>query len=660
MTYPIPRFIRYSRAQYQFGNLEGVQSAIRSQSVDSDDNYGDATCDKLTVTLTGPIDEGDRILFKDSTGTWVEWVVKVPDTVRAGSIPVTTAKCVSSFEYDLEGKWIDQIENKDIKKYGWQPSNLLTMLLTGTIWSVGTVDPSTPQMTENGELDKFEAYKQDATSALHQLCKVYGYEMYPTITCDINGVTQRAVNLVKRRGNPNPVWRFDYHRDLKEIRRTYAGKRVLTKAHIFGKGKPIMNELNVFTGHYNHKITIADVNNGKDYLEDEGLIPLFGTPGPNGQLVHTEGRIDFEQCESVTDLLELGRKAFNEQKIPKINYEASVLALARAGMDFGGCNVGDAVQIVDRTFSEPLQLEGRVLEIEEDLLKGPDSIRLSIGNTVATRGSAVSHISSTVQQMNMANYQYSQLVGGSKDAIEVFLDRFNAVLNAVGGYTYITENDGIWIYSMEKSQAEQSPSAWAMHLGGGYFQIANEKNLDGSWKWQTAADGNGVAAKKMITGGVGSSDDDYANIGATSAAWWGDGSSSSIAGQGIVYVQDNSETIRMLHETTSGGFIMENVNDSTSSEVIRMTRSLIQLLSHSANNGLLSLRLDSGGLKLQNGSGASSRITVIPYGHLMSYVHRLINPNDGQHMWTIDESEVATMVSNGWQEEANAGFYAFT
>lgn len=377
-------FVRYDRAGNQIGRLSQIHSAVRSRTVDSDDNYGDATCDKLTLTTTEQLDEGDRIVYRDPyTNEFAEWVVKVPDTLRAGSVPVTTYKCVSSFEYDLSGKWVDELSATTMDQ-----AEYVAAVLEGTIWQVGTVEAAERQMSDAGELQSYSSYKEDGITALHGLCKVYGYEMYPTVTGGGSaavGSFTRALNLVKRRGSESSVWRFEYRRDLKEIRRTYSGKRVLTKAHVFGKGEAIMNELNVWTGEYARKITIADANDGKDYLEDASLIPTFGTLQPDGTMGHTEGRIDFEQCENVDALLVLGQDAFERQKTPTINYEASVVALARAGMDFGGCDIGDTVQIVDTSFPTPLRMTGRVLAIEEDLLAGPASIVLTIGSIASTR-----------------------------------------------------------------------------------------------------------------------------------------------------------------------------------------------------------------------------------------------------------------------------------
>ena len=395
-------FIRCNRSGEKLCRLKAVQSAIRSRTVDSDDNYGDATCDKLTITTSEEMDEGDRVLYEDpDTGEWAEWVVKVPDTVRSTSMPVTTYKCVSSFEYDLDGKWIEQLNAETMN-----PADYLASVLTGTAWGVGTVEAAERQMSDEGELKEHSAYKESGIEALHGLCNVYGYEMYPTVTMSPSThELTRTINLVKRRGSATAVWKFEYHRDLKEIRRTYSGKRVLTKAHVFGKGQAIMNDLGVFTGHYDHKITIAEVNDGKDYLEDTSLIPYFGTIQSDGTLGHTEGRIDFEQCEDVAALLVLGQNEFENQKAPNINYEASVVALARAGMEFGGCDVGDSVQIVDKSFPTPLRMEGRVVAIEEDLLQGPASIVLTIGNIASTRTTTVK---SLVAQMLQAQLDHQQ------------------------------------------------------------------------------------------------------------------------------------------------------------------------------------------------------------------------------------------------------------
>lgn len=505
-------FVRCDRHGNVVGNLLGVMSAVRDQSADSTSNAGYATSDKLTITLTGELDEGDRILWQDPKGKWWEWACKVPDAKRGDSIAVSTDVCVSSWEFDLAGKWVEEIKvatsgngTTNVKT----PAEVLALVLDGSAWSVGTVDGSEPVEFYGSDTSDYTSYyKTDALTCVHRLCKYFGLEAYPTVEVSGNSVTSRKVNLVKRRGSKDPVWRFSYSRDLQGVRRTFSGTPVYTKLHVFGKGDPIMNELNVFTGAYDKKITFADINGGKDYLEDDSLLANFGTLGPNGTTVHTEGRVDFDQCEDTALLLKWGREYFERQKTPEVSYELDVTATNKAGMGYGGCDIGDAVQVVDTSFPEDLRLSARVIELEEDLLGGAQTMKVTLGSAIRSITNTAASTAGDVADIQANIPAWNQSGGLFSDYLDKLRKQMNEEFIKNGNYHVSSFDYGdIWS-SVEVDPDTGQPLAgttgdkWAINIGSAGFRIANSLNSDGTWNWSTFGTGKGFVADYITSGTI--------------------------------------------------------------------------------------------------------------------------------------------------------------
>lgn len=454
------QFIHCNRAGAPLEFLSGVISAIRLQVTDSDDNYGDATVDKLTIKLVGELPVGDRILWHGDDDKWFEWVCKTSDTSRTDQSPITTAKCIAAFEYDLQAKWIERVEAGKLSA-----TDKLKAILKNTAWSVGTVE-NTPTIDLMGSDDRDYTvyYKTNAATCLHRICKYHSLEAYPEIfvtvkeTSDtVRTLIARRINLVQHRGSKTPTWRFDYGRDLESVRRTTSPDKVYTKLHFFGKGDPIMNELNVFTGRYDKKITFEKINGGKDYLEDTSLIRNFGTPTGDGKLVHTEGRMDFSQVKDPKTLLKYARIEFEKQKIPKMTYELGVTALSKIGSGEGPCFIGDQIQVVDTSFPVPLRLEGRIIQVEEDLLDSALTTNITIGTSVQ---SYTNTYSTTVSKVQSSIINNSNIVNDMIDSQESSTGSLSAnITDVVSRFAAIEKTVRQLVPSLLYDNYDTSPTA---------------------------------------------------------------------------------------------------------------------------------------------------------------------------------------------------------
>ena len=79
------------------------------------------------------------------------------------------------------------------------------------------------------------------------------------------------------------------------------------------------------------------------------------------------------------------------------------------------------------------------------------------------------------------------------DIQEQIIDMLNAELNTTGGWVYEEPGQGIMVYDKQPASATK-----CVKIGGGIIGVANSKNSAGSWVFQTAIDGDGIVANRLV------------------------------------------------------------------------------------------------------------------------------------------------------------------
>lgn len=449
-------------------------------------NVDQCGIDTLELILFDEINKYDRVLSWDAMGRLCEWVVASARTVRSDSAPVTTAVCKGSMQ-ELAGKFLPTLRLGQ----GAKASQALTKALEGTRWAVG--------MCEGGDAD-YSFYHQSALESVEDICNTWGLEAQPEILLNSSRtrIASRKINLREHIGRSDCGLRLDYDTGLAEIDRVVSSDDVVTRLYCYGKGVQLTDEDGNATGGYSRKITFADINDGKEYVEDAALLAAYGIPAADGTMQHREGIYENGDCEDKAQLLAEGRTKLKELSAPSVSYEGSVEALGRAGFDGNACDLGDNVQLVDKSFETPLRLTGRVLGIVEDMLGdgSPDTVKL--GNIVQPYTSRDTSIKQAVDRLTSSAAAWDDAAGLRGSYLDGLLNGINTILNATGGYVYLVQGEGLYVYDKPKNQ---NPTQCIM-LGGGYLRIADSKNADGSWRFRTAATGSGFIADALVSGTV--------------------------------------------------------------------------------------------------------------------------------------------------------------
>lgn len=247
---------------------------------------------------------------------------------------------------------------------------------------------------------------------------------------------------------------------------------------------------------FTKRVSFTAINDGKPYLVDEQARLLYGIRDAAGDIQHTEGEVIFNDATNPQELLRLGKQKLKEVSKPQVSYEAEVVNLGRAGFDPDGVSIGDSVQIVDTTFTPPIRVEGRVLKIEEDLLNSVDATRITLGNIhesyTQKRRAQEQKLDALIAQSD----EWNAVAEGNGLYVRDLIGRVNDILNARGGYTYLTPNTGLLVYDKDKNK---NPTT-VTQIGGGFWRIADSKKSNGDWDWKNVCDGHGLFANRIYTG----------------------------------------------------------------------------------------------------------------------------------------------------------------
>ena len=474
------RFIHLNRHGEYLGELTPLQ-AVRTRNVDQ------CGIDKLKlILLDNGVGKYDRIVCIDSMNRVCEWIAMSTRESRASSVPVCTVNCYGSIQ-ELSRHFMPTLRRGSNES----PAIALQKVLDGTRWSAGPCD--------KGSIT-YSVYHQSSLKSLKDIANAGGLEVEPVIELAADGKTiaRRSISLLKRLGRANTSLRLDYGSGLTEIDRVLSADDVVTRLYCYGKGVKKTDGSGEETGGYSRKITFAEINDGKEYIQDDSLLDTWGLVGPDGTLVHAEGIFEDGDCEDKAVLLAEGRAALAERSKPVVSYEGTVEALGRAGFDANACDLGDSVQMVDTTFKHPLRLTGRVLEIEEDMLGDGTPSTVKVGNVIDGIIKRAESVQQTVDRLTSSAGSWDSAATLGSSYLNGVVDGLNSIMNQTGGYTYIKPGKGLFVYD----KREDDNPTMCIHIGGGYFRIANSKNADGTWNFRTLGNGNGLVADEIVSGTI--------------------------------------------------------------------------------------------------------------------------------------------------------------
>lgn len=445
--------------------------------------------DTLTITTETHLMKGYRLVWHDKRGRWHEHIVdsSTPDEQYP---EIERYTCLNSI-VETFGDYID-----DLKPNG-TATEAIQKALSPTRWKLGTITVTTTASCEY--------YHTSAREALQQAQENWGGELSTTIEVSGDRITARKVNLLTRRGADNGK-RFVYSKDLQNVTRTIQAHDPVTRLYGYGKGEATDN------GGYGRRIDFASINGGKKYVEDTQALQDWGRPDGEGGKKHHESTIIFPDCEDPRELLSLTRDALDEQKEPRVAYEANAVDLEAMGFDHEGVDTGDTVAIIDTIHKPVIRVSGRVMKIVRDLLNWEAVITL--GNIIDDVSDILSSQAAILGNLESRSGNWDVAASTPSAYINQIMAGLNREFDAGASYIYQSPEQGLIIGSVPLDPVSGKPTstpASAIQLKGGGFRIANTLNSDGTWNWRTFGTGNGFTADE-ITAGVIKGGSNYWNL----------------------------------------------------------------------------------------------------------------------------------------------------
>lgn len=425
----------------------------------------------MTVTTTQELAKGDRLLWRDGMGHWHEYVIESDECAHdMPSSPMHAYYAVWSIQHDLSATITTAMPGT-----GGTPASA-TVALQGALegtgrWVVGTVDVATTGSAS--------FWRKSGWEAMQELVKTWGGELRATVEVGAVGVTARKVDLLQHVGSRTATRRYDYGHDATGVTRTIEDQ--LWTARVMPLGAAQETE----GGGYGRKLTIESVNDGIAWLEDADAVPLTRVPDGRGGWEVPVQVVENGEIEDAAALKAWALANLKTWTTPKVSYEVGVVQLDGAGESALGVALGDECAVVDATFGEGgLRLSARVLRIEQDLLDPTQTtltisnLRTALGDQLASLSRATSEVRDMVEGMSAAQ--------SSTEWVQNLLGRINTEANATGGYTYITQGQGIRAYDTPVSDPLVGVEASkVVEVKGGTIRIANTRDSAGQWEWKT-------------------------------------------------------------------------------------------------------------------------------------------------------------------------------
>lgn len=440
---------------------------------------------KLAITTTYKLAIGNRLLIQDHTGKWREWVINgIDEQHQNGARPMGTYTGVWSLQYDLTGVQCDKMPGVQSPV---SARNALIAAISGTArWTVGTVN-----VTSTGGASMWQ---RSAFEALKVLIETWGGEIDATITVGRSGVTARKVDLLQHVGTTNVTRRFEYGADLTAIRRKVADGPLYCRVVPLGAG----NADGTSQSDGRRRVTIASVNGGVEWLQNDNMVTLARVPDGSGGWEYPTRFVIYDGITSPAELKAKATADLEAQTVPAVTYTASVAQYGEAGVDVTGVNVGDDVHVVDGAFgADGLRLSARVIKLVTDELN-PELSTVTLGSLAATIANNIGAINKQVSALS--NYT-SRTQTTMADFMSNLLEEINGRVNATGGWSYLIPGRGLVTYDVEiEDLTDDSAASQVTEIRGGTLRFANTRDQAGNWEYKTVLV-SGHIATELVTAG---------------------------------------------------------------------------------------------------------------------------------------------------------------
>lgn len=304
-----------------------------------------------------PIQRGQRIGFTDEVGVFQPFEIRKVETMEPDHYQRVTAEHIAVSELSDEHIYQQEITDTAI-------DTALGGLLTGTLWTVGTVGDQTVQSADISTGSVWQAVR-----SLEENYNVY---ITPRVTFDAGGITGRFLDIAPAGG----VWRgvrLALDKNADDVGVTYDDTELITAMYGYGKltnSAPLTFESVTWAQTDDHPAKPS----GQAYIVDPDALAAYGRNGRNRWGYYQNGNISDPEI-----LLEKTWQALRQASQPTITIDCSVRDLYRMGYADQPIRLHDLALVDVEPIGVQVQLEITCLTVD---LLDPTATRPTIGTYI--------------------------------------------------------------------------------------------------------------------------------------------------------------------------------------------------------------------------------------------------------------------------------------
>lgn len=383
----------------------------------------------------------------------------------------------------------------------------LQVVLSGTKWGYLAVG--------SYGLGKVEFSYQSVLSCLQEIEERWNVRFsYSALWGESSGNINNRRILVLKKQELLSGRRFEWNRDLTEVKRVVDRSRIVTA--LYGRGKSRRIAATKDSPAYSERTDFTSVvwetpgdpaakPLGQEWVGDEEAKALWGC-GPKNAKQHLFAVATFPQIDDPEQLLKATWSELQLRKQPQVSYTIRAADMQRlTGLSYERIQMGSTVSVIDEGFSPPLEVSAEVTQIKWDLMDPMNTV-VVLGTKPKSLTEVVAQLEKDQNRLTEKEDAYDQIASNLGDnggvdtsRLEGAIDVLQNCLIASGSYQTAVPLDGKGF--LLENNDQNSASYGAMYLGPGLFAIANSKT-DGNWNWRTFGNGTGFTADEIVTGNL--------------------------------------------------------------------------------------------------------------------------------------------------------------
>lgn len=303
--------------------------------------------------------QGQRVGFEDSLGVFQVFEIVKAKTYEPDHYQEITAEHIALAELHDDLYTGGDLMDKT-------PTQALTALLAGTLWSVGNVSATNVSSIQLMFSDVWEDVRK-----VEQNWNVY---ITPRVTVDSSGITGRYLDVTPAEGTWRGL-RLSLEKNMDDASVIWDNTRLKTALYGYGKStgddrQPCTFASVVWAATADHPAKPA----GQIYLEDTAATAAFGRNGRPRFGYYQNGDVDDPE-----KLLELTWETLKTVEVPDVTVEGTALDLTKFGLADVPIRLHDTALVEIRPTN--ILLHKEIVQYTENLLQ-PEISRVTIGTYI--------------------------------------------------------------------------------------------------------------------------------------------------------------------------------------------------------------------------------------------------------------------------------------